>query len=258
MTEKKTDMPALPSACPEGSSSSKAHFGNWGIYAAAAGATLAMSTNAEAVIVYTTLGQSVSLPAYPLTSSELSHGKSVAQKTFPLSIQGHKGTGTLYLRRSSAHNLAAAKIIGNLALATSGGLTSSGGHAAKDFLANQIIGASRHFSGHGATFLDKHTSLGATKGFFEGNKTGFVGFSNGVGNLGWLEIMVSSAGTPGYTNELKVIAYAYNTVADSPIEAGQGIPTSTPEPDTAALGLLASGAAGLAIWRRRRKEIDAV
>ncbi|MGA3239187.1 MAG: PEP-CTERM sorting domain-containing protein [Bryobacteraceae bacterium] len=234
------------------SPASKAHFGNWGIYAAAAGATLAMSTNADASIIYGTLGQNVSIGT--------GAGNTTAAKTFVVSAV-QKDIESIYLRRFSAVGGAAssanAKIIGGLAFATTGGATSGGGHAAKNFALNAPIGASRHFSGHGGTFLEKHTSSNALKGFFGGDQTGFVGFSNGFGNYGWIRVSVSDAGSPGYTNELTVIDYAYNTIATDPIDAGEGIPTGTPEPGTAALGLLASGAVGLAVWRRRRKEVDA-
>jgi MYXO-CTERM domain-containing protein len=184
-------------------------------------------------------------------------GQSTSEKTFALSVNGKHPAVSIYLRKNSSlvPGLAEARL-GGLNLATSGGKTSGGGRAAKDLLLNAPIGASRNFPGGGGTFLNKHTSSGPLKGFFGGQKTGFVGFSY-AGLYGWIEVMVSDAGSPGYTNELKAIAYAYNSVAGATINAGQGIPTSTPEPDTAALGLLASGAAGLAIWRRRRKEVDA-
>src|SRR5580658_1793770 len=101
-------LASLNSACPEGSSSLKAHFGNWGIYAAAAGATLAMSTNAEAQIVYTTLGQNVTAPAVGLTSQ----GHSIATKNFTVNIAGHRQTESIYLRKNTSlvPSLGAAKI----------------------------------------------------------------------------------------------------------------------------------------------------
>jgi hypothetical protein len=257
VTEKKTDMLALlNSACPEGYSSSKAHFGNWGVYAAAAGATLAMSTNAEAQIVYTTLGQMVTRPAVGLTI----FGHSVTSKNFTVNIAGHKQTESIYLRKGSSlvPPLGAAKVgAGALEFATGGGVTGSHQRAAKNFGLGTVIGAAgQHFYPGGSDFLNKHTTLGAFNGFFKGVDTGFLGFSY-AGHYGWIEAMVSDAGSPGYTNELKVIAYAYNSVSGATINPGQGIPVTTPEPDTAVLGLLASGAAGLAIWRRRRKEVDA-
>lgn len=257
MTEKKTDLPAPPSACPESFSFSKAQFGNWGIYAAAAGATLAMSTNAEAQIVYTTLGQTVTRPAVGLTVL----GHSITSKNFTVNIAGHKQTESIYLRKNTSlvPPLGAAKIgviEDALNFATAGGATGSGQRAAKNFGVGSAIGGAQHFYPGADDFLNKHTTLGAFNGFFKGVDTGFLGFSY-AGHYGWIEAMVSDAGSPGFTNELKVIAYAYNSVADSPINAGQGMPVTTPEPDTAALGLLASGAAGLAIWRRRRKEVDA-
>jgi MYXO-CTERM domain-containing protein len=211
-----------------------------------------MSTNADAAIIYGTLGQSVSIGT---VASNIT-----AAKTFQVSVV-QKEFESIYLRRFSAIGSAAssanAKIIGVVGLATVGGATSGGGHAAKNFALNAPIGVSQHFSGHGGTFLEKHTSGNALRGFFGGDQTGFVGFSNGFGNYAWIRLSVSDAGSPGYTNELTVIDYAYNTVAGETIDAGEGIPTSTPEPSTSALGLLASGAAGIAVWRRRRKEVDA-
>lgn len=256
MAEKNTDrLTSLSSAHPESSLSSKAHFGTWGIYAAAAGATLAMSTNAQAVIIYTTLGQTVTQPVGAVTSM----GHSISSKNLPISILGKKPLESIYLRKNSSlvPGIGQARLFGDIPLATAGGLTSAGGRAAKDFVMNAAIGASQNFPGGGGTFLEKHTSSGPLKGAFGGQKTGFVGFEyDGV--YGWIEVMLSDAGSPGYANEFKAIAYAYNTVAGATIDAGQGIPTSTPEPDTAALGLLAAGAAGLAVWRRRRKEAAAV
>jgi LPXTG-motif cell wall-anchored protein len=50
----------------------------------------------------------------------------------------------------------------------------------------------------------------------------------------------------GFPVEGEILEFAYNSVQF------QGITTPTPEPGAAALGLLASGAAGLLAWRRRR------
>jgi len=44
--------------------------------------------------------------------------------------------------------------------------------------------------------------------------------------------------------------FAYDTVAEEPIVAGQGL---TPEPGT--LGLLALGSLGLGLWRRKKPGI---
>jgi hypothetical protein len=100
-------------------------------------------------------------------------------------------------------------------------------------------------------------SFGSGTGHFGvGTQTGFVGFSTKNGDLGWLRVKVETpvAGTK-YPDSLEVIDGAYNDVAGQPITAGQT--TSTPEPGTAALGLLATGATGLLAWRKRRSASSA-
>jgi LPXTG-motif cell wall-anchored protein len=49
--------------------------------------------------------------------------------------------------------------------------------------------------------------------------------------------------------EAEILEFAYNSVQFQGITTPA---TATPEPGEAALGLLASGAAGLLAWRRRR------
>jgi hypothetical protein len=63
---------------------------------------------------------------------------------------------------------------------------------------------------------------------------------NGQIHYGWV------AGK-GEGTEFDITGWAYNTIANAPIDAGQG---ATPEPGT--LGLLALGSLGLGFWRRRK------
>lgn len=110
-----------------------------------------------------------------------------------------------------------------------------------------------------AAILDKSTSLGVVMvnrgAFGPGASNGFVGFSNSAGDLGWMHIQVTIDGS-GFPTALEVIGLAYNDVAGAPIAAGQTTETTaTPEPSTAALGLLALGAAGILALRKRRNQL---
>ena len=75
---------------------------------------------------------------------------------------------------------------------------------------------------------------------------GFQGFKILVADFQKVEaapVLVHPNGLGGV-----VTGYAYDTIANQPIAAGQ---TSTPEPGT--LGLLALGSLGLGFWRRKTR-----
>ena len=94
-------------------------------------------------------------------------------------------------------------------------------------------------------------------GTFPFSSPGFAGIAvknGGQTYYGWLRLEVF-AGSGGYLDGLEVIDYAYNNVAGQSITAGEGA-SSTPEPGTAALSVLAAGALGIAALRRRRAELS--
>jgi PEP-CTERM motif len=220
---------------------STAHFSNWRVFAAAAGATLAMSANANAAIIHTTLDTTLSLtPGQSVITSAVLHFGGA--------------TDTAHLRRiTSGANYGLARISGNIQFATTGLRSAGPGfEAAKNFAFGSLIGPLVPVTGGGATFLAKHTSSGGNYGAFRGsNGSGFLGFKTGGGDYGWLKVVVSDAGSPTFPNELQVLDYAIDTTG-APIAAGD---TGVPEPGTSGLALLALGAAGILAWRHRRKEV---
>jgi hypothetical protein len=88
-------------------------------------------------------------------------------------------------------------------------------------------------------------TLGTSGGWTPGTD-GYLGFyfeGTGGPQAGWAEISIGSADL-----SFEVLSYAYETVANTTIQAGQT--TDTPEPST--LALVALGGAGLIALRRRR------
>jgi hypothetical protein len=84
------------------------------------------------------------------------------------------------------------------------------------------------------------------------NKSGYVGFkflSKGQTHFGWAHVGVGRTGPPHSLFSASISKWAYDTVPDQTIEAGQT--SAIPEPGT--LSLLALGAAGLAVLRKRKR-----
>lgn len=94
-------------------------------------------------------------------------------------------------------------------------------------------------------------------GAFRPGRSGFAGFETSGGDLGWLRLEVFASDWDRmfryrqFPVAIEAIDWAYNNVPGAPIRAGEGAPTSTPEPGSIALALLAMGASGLLAWRKR-------
>jgi hypothetical protein len=115
------------------------------------------------------------------------------------------------------------------------------------------VGASGLFSSKG---MMGFAQRGGSLGVWGKGTSGFLGLKfqiDGQTHYGWAQISI-------FTTEPfrgMVMGYAYNTVPDEPIRAGQTSEESfigemAPQPAT--LGLLALGAPGVDIWRPRKRE----
>jgi hypothetical protein len=249
----------------------KSHLGNWGIYAAAAGASLSMATSADAGIISGTLNLSKSITG--------------------------GATSNVFTAVSFAIDGALVKMgVGNIGAHVSfGGMSTPGGQFCSSFGGPrpgcQSIQVPRrgdalleqvHSSNH-LNFFKNHSSIGARRYLRNsviaggalshsqlaildsdnggvkrdavpfGTTNDFIGFKAPNGDLGWLQIEVLDRNGDGYADQIKAIAYGYNTVAGASIEAGQtSSAPATPEPGTASLALLAAGAAGIVALRKAR------
>jgi MYXO-CTERM domain-containing protein len=207
------------------------HFSNWGVYAAAAGAGLAMAANADAALIYTVENKTASIPP-TANSTQARVAIDIAGKAFSLRVSRNSGTQGA----AGFFNLP-----GSFKLGGTG------------FPKNYALGASIKVSHTETRTVLRGKGAGRVYGAWgPGTVTGFVGFKN-ASVLGWMRIVVDNNGSTGYPDAVKLIDYAYTALGGS-IKAGQTSSSTTPEPGTAALGLLAAGAAGLVELRRRRKE----
>ena len=108
-------------------------------------------------------------------------------------------------------------------------------------------------------------AVSQTSGKANGSRsaTGFAAFRVAAGTLSgqpafdycWIRLVWTDPGKPGFPTKLTAIDWACNMTPNQPIEAG-ATSASVPEPSSLTLALLATGAAGVLAWRRRR-QLDA-
>jgi hypothetical protein len=125
------------------------------------------------------------------------------------------------------------------------------------FLASRLAGGARIGPGQSfpnAAVVGRISSTPATilaSGPWGRDGTGYLGLEFQIGgqtHYGWAALTVSLEQEKGIGPYDEVLTgYAYDTVANQALTAGQG---QTPEPGT--LGLLALGSLGLGFWRRRK------
>jgi len=199
-------------------------LGNWKLFAVAGGAAMAATTQADAGIVYEAFSPVKTVSAGNQQTITVTF-KSTNQK-FRMAAAG----GFLSLGQTAV----AQKFI------------TAGGGLAKNLAYGDAI------TGNSWRYASFRKSSGAAAGNFGSSQSGFVGFYNSIMQAkGWIQVKVNSA------TSFSVLAYAYATNGDT-ITAGQTTPTAAvPEPGTMAMGLLASGAAGLVALRKAKARVAA-
>jgi hypothetical protein len=249
----------------------KQKLGNWRIYATAAGSALAMASSASAdIITYGSLNVVASITPFATGTKlntvdrpvNINVGSRTQIKNFRIQGAG-LGVGVGSFRVPNTHS-GSANVFLQLERNGVNGVVTAGGSLAK-------LASGAKISHGNVKFLSTDSNFGTRPGlgFEEGNhgmvsgpfkpsQTGFVGFgihttAGGNDYYGWvrLEFMDSSRGP----DEIEAIDYAVNDVAGAPIDAGEGATSSSaPEPSTAAMALLAAGAAGVLALRRRKAQ----
>ena len=241
----------------------KSQLGTWGIYAAAAGASLSMATSADAGIISGALNLTATInPAAGVNGSNEPHfvlgtaneaigvRNIAAHSTF--NSQGGLGPNNgSCSTRGPGHGGPSCQVFvprAGIALLEPGLFNgqqlkffdNTSNDLARRYVRNSVIAGGARNQQQTA-FLDT-VDGGNRRGFFPfGTTNDFVGFKAANGDLGWLQVEVLDRNSDGYPDQVEAIAYGYNTVAGASIEAGQqGSAPTTPEPGTASLAILAA------------------
>jgi hypothetical protein len=90
---------------------------------------------------------------------------------------------------------------------------------------------------------------GGINGGYWGGGAGYAAIRLSNGDLGWMKIAVGTDFL-GYPTSVAILSWAYNDVPGAPIVTGET--ANTPEPNSLALALLATGAVGVLAFRRRK------
>jgi hypothetical protein len=234
-------------------------FGSWTIYAAATASALAGSTSASAGIIYSgLLNDSVSLvpnesgvrTQINIHAGPVDAAIRIYHSANSRGLGGFADIGFGYVGQGAVSNVNASHP--NFLKRFASGANISGGlgefHRGIDHdkLIQRAPGGTQDF---GFWPLKSNTGFVGVRFVTAGNtRSG----SGGGFDYGWLRLSFQTF--DGVPDEITLIDYAYNDVANASIQAGQET-SATPEPASAAMMLLATGAAGLLAMRRRRKGV---
>ena len=169
------------------------------------------------------------------------HGDSIGLKHYQIFSGGYGGSARF-------------GVFGKAGAAFAGVYHNCSGNPQAAFVANLGKGelvSNQQFLGRESGFVwaSGWVSCGTYHGQFKGEQTGYVGFkfNNGGGEqYGWARIVVGGIDD----RPVKLLDYAYGDVGDR-IKVGQK-PSNDVATDKGSLGLLAVGAVGLLVWRKRR------
>jgi MYXO-CTERM domain-containing protein len=234
-------------------SARKRSVADWRIYAAVTGSAMAMATNASAGVIYFNQAVTVGPVANAARDSILRQSQSIALKSAMGGNIGATFKVGLFQDFSSSGNQSGkafmTHVSPNIAV-----LITSASLKLKQFAFGANISTAPGQWKSGARFAGQassHTGSGWTP-----NATGLAGFrfstTNHALDYGWVRLSYT-LGTNGITNSVKATDWAYESTG-TPITAGETASSTTPEPSTTALAVLAAGAAGVAALRRRRHE----
>jgi PEP-CTERM motif len=223
----------------------KSNLTNWGVYAAAASASLAVATNADASIIYTTLNVTATINSNGNRDTRQSRTFDLAGDLEVIHLTNSAAAQTHYANRP---RFAAAGLARDSISLPPLKFFANGQFAKKYALSATIAGGHSTINPE----LILRNSKGRVSGSFDPNSTGFAGFKTQSGDLGWLKVIVADRNHDGFVDQVTLVDYAYNSVSGTSIKAGD---TGLPEPGTTSLALLAAGATGILALRQRRKEV---
>jgi hypothetical protein len=244
------------------------------MYAAATGSALAMATNASAGVIYSGIQNFTVGPIASVGIARITNGNSVS----------HFTAKSTFLRNGTGAPLGAGFLLGvGQSCCFYNGVDGFGFIQGRGGL--QVLQHSFGSSGSNSTStafvprslkkLGKGVNVSAATGQFQSvgelkfrsinlsgrafstgswtaGKTAFAAFrfqtTSGKTDFGWVRLLFTESNN-GMPNSVTAVDWAYNS-GGLPINAGD---VATPEPGTAALGLLAAGAAGVIALRRKRK-----
>ena len=207
-------------------------MGNWPIYAAATGSAMAMATSASADTIIVYMGVPVTLAA-PGNSGHYSIIQ-LPDVAFRIEVN-HNTTG---FRSGEARGY----------IGSTGSILIGPDGSPRNLVAGSLISSQAgHFTNSLTQGLEQKGEL--NRGNWVPGVPGFEGFRIGS-NFGWAELEVGVDGD-GYPDSVTLLGLAYNN-SGAPIMAGE-LPPMAPEPGTAGLMLLALGAAGVTVLRKRRQ-----
>lgn len=228
------------------------------VYAAAAGATLALTTGASASIIWSGLQNLVlTIPetgvefnrhvqlTVNLGGTNFFRAKLTANRnTFTDTVESGDYTNTYTYTDQDARAY----------LRTGASFFTSGGYAQK-FAQSSLIGPTGGDVNNAVLHDRSVTAYGNdnTYGYFSRNDSGLVGIRfqrSGQSHYGWVRVKLADTNNNGFVNQLTVVEWAYENDPNTALLAGV---VPVPEPGTLSLSLLAMGSAGVIALRRRRQ-----
>lgn len=240
----------------------------WAAYAAAAGAALAMSSAADASIIYVNPTDIVLNINQPLLSS------SNTSTFIDLNNDGTNDFQLLLNWDSNGASFSSATAFGSAYLnGVNGGRVAQVGSVSElaQLPLNTPIDVGLNFGQFGLIVGNFYsiTSGGSTaansSGVWVEDVQSFAGVRFNIGgntHYGWIRLSwndthgIDTSMTPdGFVDQVTIYDWAYESTPDTTILAGATPPPTPPTvPEPGSLALLATGAAGIAALRRRRQQ----